>query len=75
MPGSCLEEVVLSKNSEGLAIIIILHEKIPSNRSCVFQEKLHNLFKVTDQIFLWEANVHKLSNFLHHLYNFSMIEA
>lgn len=71
MPGSSLEEVVLSKDSESLAIKL-LHcmRKYQVAESCVFQEKLRNLFKVTDWFFLWEANVYTSSSFLRHFYAF-----
>lgn len=64
MPDGCLEEAVLSKGSESLAIkLLCCMRKYQVVESCVFQEKLHNLFKVTDWFFLWEASVYKLSSF------------
>lgn len=76
MPGSCSQDAVLSKDSEGLAIrLLCCMRKYQAAESCVFQEKLRNLFKVTDWIFRWEADVYKLSSFLDHFYALSMTEA
>jgi len=76
VPCSCLEEAVSSKGSESLAIKLLCGmRKCRAAEGCVFQEKLHNLFKVTDWFFLWDANVYMLSCFLHHFYVFSMIKA
>lgn len=74
MPGGCLEEAELSRDSESLAITLLYcMRKYQAAENCVFQEKLHNLFKVTDWFFLREANVYKLSSFMH-LLAFSMTE-